>query len=291
VTAEEGEPASATPKRLPSLFSSMTDPLGYNARFLSAKQINSIQETEFRHRKPLQDAKMMGLTGSILKIDWSYKVAGKTYVYTRPGVCFKPYTNMRNVQNEDGLTLTWKMTSTGETLDTVKPDLLRLERRNKRQQITTKVVYINDCCKFRSGLKRIFGGDVFVGLDVFHWCKRWDAAMANSKSENGAIFRSSISQALFVVPPAEFERAKARLIHRHKKRKPSDTDWQPTVRQIRKEANAVIPPPDTLQERVMAFIRYAKFCDAETDVQIATRDDRSNDPLPLQFFKRHRDAE
>ena len=84
----------------------MTDPTGYNARFLTAKQIDNIQETEFRHRKPLQDAKMMGLTGSILKIDWSYKVAGKTYVYSGPGSCFKPYTNMLNVQNEDCLLYT-----------------------------------------------------------------------------------------------------------------------------------------------------------------------------------------
>jgi len=64
---------------------------------------------------------MMGLTGEILKIDWSHKVAGKTYVYSCPGQCFKPYKNMLNVQNEDGLTLTWKLTNGGESLDQIKP--------------------------------------------------------------------------------------------------------------------------------------------------------------------------
>jgi len=265
----------------------MTDPSGCNARFLSASQVNSIQETEFRHRKPMQDAKKMGLTGEILKIDWSYKVAGKTYVYEGPGKCFKPYTNMLNVQNEDGLTLSWKLMSGGESLDSIKADLVCIQRRSAKQQKDIKGIYVNDCCKFRRGLKGMFGADVFVGLDSFHWFKRWDRALANPKSEKGAIFRSSISQAVFVVTPEEYDRAKQRLILRRKKNKnhSNDVPWEPAVRQIRKEANAVIPQPAQLQQRVMAFIRYAKFCDAETDVQVATRDASSNHPPPLRFFK------
>jgi len=168
VTDEEPDNTNDCPppeevlKRLPPLFSKMTDPFGYNARFLLADQVNSIQETEFRHRKPMQDAKMMGITGEIVKIDWSYKVAGKTYVYSGPGKCFKPYKNMLNVQNEDGLTLTWKLTNGGESLDQIKPDLVRLQRRIWRQKKKVKVIYIDDCCEFRPGLKRIFGQDVHV---------------------------------------------------------------------------------------------------------------------------------
>jgi len=87
------------------LFSEMTCPTGYNARFMSTSQVNSILETEFRHRKPMQEAKMMGLSGEIFKMDWSYKIAGKTYVYSGPGVCFRPYTSVLNIQNGDGMTL------------------------------------------------------------------------------------------------------------------------------------------------------------------------------------------
>ena len=56
----QSAPSSDTPVRLPRLFPRMTDPTGYDARFLTAKQLDNIQETEFCHRKPSQDAKMMG---------------------------------------------------------------------------------------------------------------------------------------------------------------------------------------------------------------------------------------
>ena len=236
---------------LPSLFSEMTDPLGYNARFVTAGQVNSMQETEFGHRKPMQDAKMMGLSGQMLKIDWSYKVAGKTHVYTGPGQCFKPHTNILNVKNEDGLTLSWKAADGGESLLPLKPDLLRLKLRNARLNATTKGVYIDDCCKHRNGLQGIFGKDCFVNLDPFHWQCRWDRALAKPKSENGAIFRSSMSQALFVTPTEECTNAKNRLIARHRKRKNKSNNynekWEPAARQIRKEACSVIPNPTKLR--------------------------------------------
>ena len=108
---------------LPSLFSDMQDPARHNARFLSAGQVNSIQETEFRHRKPMQDAKMMSLSAEIVKIDWSYKAAGKTHVHTGPGQCFKPHASMFNMQNEDGMTVFWKVTDGGGSLVPLKPDL------------------------------------------------------------------------------------------------------------------------------------------------------------------------
>jgi len=282
-------------KPLPLLFSTMTDPVGYNVKFITTGQVNSIQECEFRHRKPMQDAKMMGLSGQTLKIDWSYKVAGKTYACTGPGICFKPYTNMLNIQNEDGLTVLWKATDGGESLDPIKADLIRLKQRNVRLENPTKAIYIDVCCKFRKGLQNVFGANVFVGLDCFHWMKRWDKALAKPKSEKGAIFRASMSQAVFVIPTEEYDRAKKRLMDRRKANKRGNKndkgDWEPSVRQIRKEANAIIPPPDKLQQRVMALIRYCKFCDAETDVAIATRVENSTDPLPLRFFKNAKEAE
>ena len=279
------EPVVVTDKPLPRLFSEMTDPGGYNIRFVTTGQVNTIQETEFRHRKPMQDAKMMGLPAEMLKIDWSYKVAGKTYVYTGPGVCFKPHTNVLNVQNEDGLTILWKVTDGGESLLPIECDLIRLKQQNTRLQKTLKAIYIDVCCKCRNGLRSIFG-DVFVGLDCFHWMRRWDKALHKPKSEKGAIFRASMSQAVFVIPTEELERAKKRLIDRRKANKrpkagSDDSNWQPTMRQIRKEANSIIPPPDKLQERVMAFVRHAKFCDAETDVAVATRDADCTEPMPL----------
>jgi len=82
----------------------MTSPTGCNAHFLSLAQVNSVLEMEFWHRKPMQEAKMMGLSREMLKIDWSYKIAGKTCVCTGPGVCFWPYTSLLNIQNEDGMT-------------------------------------------------------------------------------------------------------------------------------------------------------------------------------------------
>lgn len=46
-----------------------------------------------------------------------------------------------------------------------------------------------------------------------------------------------------------------------------------------------------VKERVTAMVRYFKFCDVETDVAIATREENCSDPLPLRFFKNSREAE
>jgi len=290
-SGEEDVVSEEAPASLPLLFSSMTDPCGYNARFLSSSQVNCKQETESRHCKPMQDAKMMGLSGEILKIDWPYKVAGKIYVYQGPGQCFKPFTNMLNVQNEDGLTIAWKCTEGGESLDPIRGDLLRLKRWNTRLNTTTKGIYIDVCCKYRQGLKRIFGQHVWVKLDVFHWMRRWDSILVNSKLEKGAIFRTSMSRAVFLTTSDEYEQAQRRLIDRRVKKDPNDKEWRPTVRQIMKEGNSMIPEPVILQQRVMALIRYCKFCDAETDILIASRPEGCEDPLPLCFFKKSMEAE
>ena len=93
-----------------------------------------------------------------------------------------------NVQNEDSLTIAWKCTQGGESLKPIKLDLLRIKCRNARMQTNTRGVHIDVCCEYRAGLKQIFGEHVWVKLDVFHWMRRWDKALANSKSEKGAIF-------------------------------------------------------------------------------------------------------
>jgi len=168
----------------------------------------------------MQEAKMMGLSGDIVKIDWSYKIAGKTHVCTGPGVCFRPYTSMLNVQNGDGLTVLWKACSGGESLESVKSDLIGLKNRNVRHNKPTKGIYIDTCCKFRNGLRQIFG-DIWVKLDSFHWMKRWDKALLKPSSEKGHVFRASMSRALFVTPPNEFNGAKDRLLKKFKKKKPN----------------------------------------------------------------------
>jgi len=276
-------------RNVPELFSEMTETIGYNARFISSSQVNSILEMEFRHRKPMQEAKMMGLSADICKIDWSYKIAGKTYVYTGPGVCFRPYTSMLNVQNGEGLTALWKACTGGESLDPVKSDLLSLKNRNIRHDRPTKGIYIDDCCKYRNGLQATFGQDVWVKLDSFHWMKRWDKALLKPSSEKGHIFRAAMSRALFVTPPNEFNEAKDRLMKKFKKKKPDG--WQPTIRQMLKEANSRIPMPETLALRVNSLIRYLKFQDAETDMQIATWGDDNRVDLPLRYFKNSRETE
>ena len=289
---EEEPPVTTAPSESasrPSLFSGMTDPTGCNARFLSTSQVNTILETEFRHRKPVQEAKMMGLSGEMHKIDWSYKIAGKTHVCTGPGLCFRPCTSIMNAQNEDGMTPCWKANSGGESLDAVGDDLARLNRRNVRLKNKLKGVCVDVCCQRRNRFKTLFGPEMWAKLDSFHWMKRWNPALLKPSSEKGQIFRAAMSRALFVVPPSEHESAKARTKARKTNEK-KPTNWEPSNWQIKKEANSTIPDPENLTRRVNAIIRHFKFQDAETDMQLATWNGREADK-PLRFFKNSRNTE
>ena len=171
----------------------------------------------------------------------------------------------------------------------MKQDLLALKERNTRHGKSLKGIYIDDCCKYRGGLQQIFGEAVWVGLDSFHWMKRWDPTLVKPSSEKGQIFRAAMSQALFVTPANEISAAKDRLMKKFRKKKPDN--WEPTFWQILKEANSTMPSPDILQRRVNACIRYFKFQDAETDMTIATWGDDNRCDMPLRFFKNSRETE
>ena len=114
VTVEHCEP------KLPPMFSAMTDPNGYNARFLSMARTDSILMTEYQHRKPVQVGKMLGLTAEILKIDFNYKIAKKIRVWNGRGISFRPYKCLVTVQNEDGLTVLWKALHGSESFNVIK---------------------------------------------------------------------------------------------------------------------------------------------------------------------------
>jgi hypothetical protein len=83
---EAGEPVTEEKVQLPS-FSTMYDRHGYNCRVLKAGRIDQLLTTDFLHRKPMQQSKMMGLSCEVLKIDFSYKLPRKIHVYQGVGSC------------------------------------------------------------------------------------------------------------------------------------------------------------------------------------------------------------
>jgi hypothetical protein len=153
---------------------------------------------------------------------------------------FVPYKCVITIQNEDGLTVFWKALRHSESFSEIKPDLVRLNNRLKRNGLAArkfqyfenrktafeqglldsftdqepveeeevKCIYVDNCCGVTCILLQIFpGASGNIKLDAFHWLKRWNVCMSDPLSAQGGIFRALMSRALFNVEPTEYEDA------------------------------------------------------------------------------------
>jgi hypothetical protein len=273
-----------TPNLLPPMFSSMTDPQGYNARFLSRSRIDSLLTTENQHRKPVQLGKMYGLKAQILKIDFNYKLAKKIHVWQGRQGAFRPYKCFVTIQNEDALTVFWKGLKGSESIKEITPDLRQLKERlesNNGTANSIRAIYIDNCCTVSKSLNKIFPEAQFK-LDAFHWLKRWNDVMENNNSKQASIFRAFMSKALFVVSDTEYRRAKEAVLQKLKR--------EPTVQEILNASKGSIPAPDLLEQRVSSVLLYCFEQDMKIDWNLAQRMEDATDqvPIPPRFFRRNR---
>lgn len=277
---------------LPPLFTEFGDKKGYNGRVLSKFRIDSIVTNVFQARKVFQEAKMKGLCAAILKIDFNYKLVHKVRVWTKKGQSFVPFKCLVTIQNEDGLTVFWKALKHSESFTEIAEDMRRLRLRLNRNRAASispvvvadddleesvKVIYVDNCCQVRQSVVLLFPG-VLVKLDVFHWLKRWNDIIMDAGSAHAGIFRALMSRAIFNVESSEFERAKDKVQGKKKR--------VPTVKEIMKEANSVIPEPAILRSNVEAVLRYVQDKDAETEHTLSTwQDGVTPGNKPQRFLK------
>jgi len=275
--AEEADAAAEVQEEpRPPLFTKMKDPAGYNARLLSVARIKSILMTDFIARKKLMQSKMMSQPSKMVKLDFTYKIPGKVNVYKGVGDCFKPYRCMFVLQNEKNQTVYWKCLSSSESIESVKKGLLLFQKLNPE---TVLVIWCDNCCNIREKLKETFP-DAIVLLDIFHWDKRWDVLLYDTKSEEASIFRGLIKhatfRATFHVPTSEYEEAKARVKKKLQKQKKLP---------IGEDCRSVVPDPPSLRQSVMAVLRYCMMCDTGIEIRKLNRNPDDTSELPKPFFK------
>lgn len=241
-------------ERLIPPFSPLTDSERHNGRVVSKSAIDRTVATDFQHRKPLQLDKMRGHKADVLKIDWHHKLPAKIRVCTGKGKSFAPFKSAVSIHTEDTMTIFWKCHPCSEGIETVRPDLERLnERLHIVQGRGPKVICVDNCCSVRSKLQSIFGDDVLALLDTFHWMKRWDGIMNDVNSAESSTLRGLLHKALFIVESSECNRVK--LLLRRKLRR------EPLAKETLKDAKATIPEAETLLRRVDAVAQCVAFCD------------------------------
>ena len=109
--------------------------------------------------------------GTTISFDHTFKVAANIGYHREDRVWVSQYNSLFLVMNGNGQIVTWQLTS-GTSLDQVQSVLRCVSERSKKQQQAIKYIYVDDCCKVRMKLKRIFGDKVEVKLDIFHAVQR-----------------------------------------------------------------------------------------------------------------------
>ena len=256
---EDGSVGEATARQLPT-FSTPWSRNGYNARSLSRRLVEDIKNSYFAARMPLMVQRMASLGGTILSIDTQYGTAKRITVYHN-GSYFHPFNGYTTIMNEFGEIIWWGMITGSESITELAPRLAGVkERLNKKQgPDSVKVIFVDNCCHVRAKLQAIFGPNVLVLLDHFHWLKRWDPVLRDKKSSEAALFRNLMSRALLLVTRDEYNRKKAQLTEKLKKKNPPRL---PSPVEILKASNTTTPRPEELKKRILAVISYTQIADA-----------------------------
>ena len=161
------QPTTETQTELPK-FSKMLDKEGYNARFLSAHMVEDILQTYFLWRKPIMIKKMLALSAIILSLDANYKMGKRVVVYDKERGYFRPWVGYITILNEHKQCLWWGMIKNSESIEEIRPHLVKLKARCERLGTEIKVIYVDKCCTVRNKLQEIFP-NAKICLDLFHW--------------------------------------------------------------------------------------------------------------------------
>jgi len=249
-------PSTTTTTTTIQEYSKFEDTAGYNGRFFSAYYIECIFATHFNLQKPGMLQLMSCIGGEVLSMDTMYKAPKRVTVYVN-GKPFCPWVGLTTVMNEHGACIWWGFIKGSESISEIAPHLKRLKARLDRIQgpDTLKVIYVDNCCNVRAKLQEIFGNDVLVCLDIFHWLQRWEDCIRDRHSERYAVFRALMSRAVLQASPEEYSEQKL-LVEKKLGR-------VPTVKEVLAACHTVTPPVDAIHRSISAIVEYFLMEDAK----------------------------
>ena len=106
--------------------------------------------------------------GESISFDHTFKIASNIGYVREDKKWITEYDSVFLVLNDRGQVLTWQLTK-GTSFAEVAVLLQSLDDRSSNQ---LKTVYVDDCCKLRNKIKKVFGLHVSVKLDIFHAVQR-----------------------------------------------------------------------------------------------------------------------
>ena len=145
----DNPPPIRTEEAKPAPFSSLSDPIGYNAKSVSAATTDRTTATDFQHQKALQLATMRSMPSENWKIDFGHKLALKVKAWTGCGECFAPFKSVAPTHNKDAMAIFWKFCHGSESVKTVASDSKLLNERNTLSVATLKASHVDNCCNAR----------------------------------------------------------------------------------------------------------------------------------------------
>jgi hypothetical protein len=116
--------------------------------------------------------------GLWLSCDHTFKsVANIGTVRSADGRWVEQYSGLFCVLNSEGQVLTWKLTKDLK-FSSIEKQLDHLQHRLLSQGKHVTEFYIDNCCSWRCKLKKVFGSDIKVMLDIFHAIQRITTKMS-----------------------------------------------------------------------------------------------------------------
>lgn len=134
----------------------------------SVDHIADVQLSLIQKRERLYDDYMASLTGSILCMDHTFKVAKCLLVLGQDGEHERPWRSQFTVFNEFGEILT-SVCTRNEQFCTLEKCLESLA---SRPGFSAAIVYVDNCCTVREKILKEFPNSMIL-LDMWHWLQRF----------------------------------------------------------------------------------------------------------------------
>ena len=125
----------------------------------------------------------------------------------------RPWVGHIAILNEHEQCVWWGMIKNSESMEEMRPHLLKLNARCECLGSETKVVCVDNCCTVRNKLQETFP-NAKTYLDLFHWLVRWDEIFNDKKCNDCFKFRAFVSRALLLASDDECKRQKQILINK-----------------------------------------------------------------------------
>ena len=236
-----------------SEFPSFWSMSGNAGKTISERSIYACAMDFLTRYEDLHELLLTSETSDVLSLDETFDFVKRVFIYHKNGARSTPYKSILTVYSGNRTPVGWYGMTEAESHSPEKRQVLRnIAERYVAAGKTLQIMFTDSCCRDRQFLKQLFGNQLEVQLDSFHYEMRWVKGVALAPAHKLCrLFCRLMSRAMYDPDPDEMAHAK-NLLAAQGNQNPTYTELLKLVK-IKKPASSV-EQEKRVREVIKAFM-------------------------------------